>query len=71
MADKEEDRKRTEDKFVSQEGEMEFMSVEEINRTKALSPSYDDDDDDDDDLDLDDIDEDDLEEPDEDEDDEA
>lgn len=63
--DEDEDRVRAEEKFVSHEGEMEFMSVEEINRTKALSPTYDDDEDDE--LDLDEIDEEDLELPEDDE----
>lgn len=65
MVDEDEDRNRPQEKFVSNEGEMEFMSVEEINRTKAISPTFDEDEDDE--LDLDEIDEDDLELPEDDE----
>lgn len=64
MADEDEDDRS--EKFISQADEMEIMSVEEINRIKALSPTYEDEDEDDE-LDLDEIDEDDLELPDEDE----
>lgn len=49
------------DKFVSQDGEMEFLPVEEINKIKIATPI--DLDEDEDELDLDDIDEEDLEEP--------
>lgn len=58
MAD-EEDRSK---KFQSQDGEMEFLPVEEINAIK-LATTVENSDEGDDELDLDDIDEEDLEKP--------
>ena len=52
------------DKFLSHEGEMEFLSIEEINKIKLATRV--DLDEDEDELGLDDIDVEDLEEPDED-----
>lgn len=52
------------DKFLSREGEMEFLPIEEINRLRASTDVGEDEDEDE--LGLDDIDVEDLEEPDED-----